>query len=177
MKNDPFFKIAVEEALLDLNKPKVEFLFAHSNIGFTPEQLKYVKEQIVSNADNGFFIKKITIPFELGSVPNALYGPAAGDPPIKEEDVFYKKRGLRGWEDRMIDLPPRPTQVAHAIGERDGNKIKLYTVYGGPLAPRNPDDPDNPDIEQSKVWWSEHALSAQHQRLYSIKKELEDIFD
>jgi len=35
----------------------------------------------------------------------------------------------------------------------------LYTVFGGPLAPQEPGDPGCKDVEASRRFWSEHALS------------------
>lgn len=34
----------------------------------------------------------------------------------------------------------------------------LYTAYGGPLAPQEPDDPACKDVAVSRAFWQEHAL-------------------
>jgi hypothetical protein len=46
-----------------------------------------------------------------------------------------------------------------AIGVREGDDFKLFTVYGGPLAPQHPDDPGCRDVPAAKKFWSQHALS------------------
>jgi uncharacterized protein YjbI with pentapeptide repeats len=46
-----------------------------------------------------------------------------------------------------------------AIGVREGDAFKLFTVYGGYLAPQHPDDPANPDVAAARRFWSQHALS------------------
>jgi hypothetical protein len=35
----------------------------------------------------------------------------------------------------------------------------VYTMYGGPLAPQEPGDPGCRDVDASKAFWSEHALT------------------
>jgi hypothetical protein len=35
----------------------------------------------------------------------------------------------------------------------------VYTMFGGPLSPQEPGDPGCKDVEASKQFWSEHALS------------------
>jgi hypothetical protein len=90
-----------------------------------------------------------------------MYGPAAGDPPVAESEVDYRPRGDRPWSDRVVNWPTRAVDYVQAIGMREGDKFTLFTVYGGPVAPQHPDDPSNRDVEGSKKFWAQHALSIQ----------------
>ena len=139
-----------------------EFVVYHADHGITPEQMEWIKSQIVAANPSTFFIQEIQIPAELGTVRNAMYGPAAGDPPVPESAVSYRPRGDRPWSDRVVKWPTRPVNYVQAIGtpdRDDPNKIVLFTVYGGPLAPQNPDDPGCRDVPAAKKFWSQHALS------------------
>ena len=136
------------------------FTVFHADHGISPEQMSYIQAWLGDNAPEGFFIRQIDLPRHLGSVPNALYGPDSGDAPVPESRVHYMDRAGRGWVDRMIDLAPRPCNFVQVIGIRSGDDFKLFTVYGGPLAPMNPADPNNPDPEKSRTWWSKHALAS-----------------
>ena len=82
-----------------------------------------------------------------------------GDKPIADDAVVLEKRGDRPYADRMIDLPFRAVDYVQSIGIREGDKFTLFTVYGGPLAPQHPEDPGNRDVEASKAFWTQHALS------------------
>jgi len=138
----------------------MSFTVFHADHGINKDQLDFIKGVLNTEAPEGFFIKQVTLPPELGTVPNALYGPESGDAPVSESHVHYVDRAGRGWLDRMIDRPPRPVSYVQVIGVRAGDDFTIYTIYGGPLAPRNPADPTNPDPEGSKQWWSQHALSS-----------------
>jgi hypothetical protein len=135
---------------------------SHLDHGLTQDQVAYILDRFGDR--EGFFIESFTLPEELGTVQSALYGPAAGDEPIREEDVFYKTRGGRSGMSRMIDAAPREQRRVTVIaGPHEGATI-LYTAYGGPLAPREPFDVLNePDTVQreSNMFWVQHALSAQ----------------
>jgi hypothetical protein len=144
------------------NPDAVEFVVFHADHGISPDQMDYIKSQIAADSPSTFFIKTIKIPAKLGKVRNALYGPAAGDAPVSESAVSYRPRGDRPWADRVVSWPTRPVDYVQALGmpdQNNANKILLFTVYGGPLAPQHPDDPGNRDVEGSRKFWSEHALS------------------
>jgi len=141
--------------------PSADFTVYHADHGINEAQLDYIEETLVKSAPQGFFIKEVRFPKRLGTVPNALYGPDSGDAPVPESVVHYMDRSGRGWEDRMVDMPHRPTNKVQCIGVRDGRGFTMYTIYGGPLAPQNPNDPNNPDPVAAKKWWSQHALSSQ----------------
>jgi hypothetical protein len=135
----------------------------HADHGIDPKQMAYIKKFLRKSAPQGFFIKQYRFPKSqgLGTVPNAMWGPASGDAAVPESQVHYMDRAGRGWEDRMIDRPPRPVNYGQVIGVRKGDSFTLFTVYGGPLAPQNAADPDNHDAAGSKKFWKQHALSSQ----------------
>lgn len=144
------------------NPAEYEFVVYHADHGINSKQMDFIKSEIANSSPAGFFVKTIKIPGKLGKVRNALYGPASGDPPVSESVVSYRPRGDRPWSDRVVSWPTRPVDYVQAIGMPDQNdpkKIVLFTVYGGPLAPQHPDDPGNRDVDASKKFWSEHALS------------------
>jgi hypothetical protein len=132
----------------------------HADHGISTKQMDYIKKFLLKSMPQGFSIQQFTLPRSLGAVPNAMYGPAAGDGPVPESQVHYMDRSGRGWEDRMVDLPPRPVNYGQVIGIREGNAFTLFTVYGGPLAPQNAADPGNHDVAGSKKFWKQHALSS-----------------
>lgn len=139
-----------------------EFVVYHADHGINPQQMAYIQSAIVASNPTGFFAMEVKLPRELGLVRNALYGPESGDPPVRESEVEYRPRGDRPWSDRVVHWPARPIDYVQAIGmpdQTDPNKIVLFTVYGGPLAPQHPEDPGNRDVAKSKKFWSEHALS------------------
>jgi len=131
----------------------------HADHGITQKQKEFILSELRATAPQGFFVKQVNIPKRLGSVPNALYGPDAGDPPVREEQVYYTSRGGRPVEDRLVHAAPRPWQYVQTIGIRVGDDFTIFTIYGGPLAPMHPDDPNNRDPEGSRKWWSQHALA------------------
>lgn len=114
-------------------------------------------------AKQSFFIETIELPDGLGLVECGLYGPAAGDLAVWEMHVWHAKRPGRSWMSRLINKPPRQTKVLTVVaGPYGGHPCVLYTVYGGPVAPRELDDPSLTNIaeyEAAKAFWAEHALS------------------
>ena len=136
-----------------------EFKVFHADHGITPIQMEYVQSELAEQAD-GFFIKQIVLPMELGTVPCGLYGPAMGDPAIADSEVTLEHRGDRPWADKLlIGWPMRPVNYVQCIGIRNGDSFTLFTVYGGPLAPQNPADPTNKNPEEAKAFWDAHALA------------------
>ena len=109
-----------------------------------------------------FFIEEIVLPDSFPPVMSALWGPLSGDPPVPEERCIYRSRGGRSILSRLVPEPPRPTRKLVVIAGPDGDEpCVLYTVYGGPMAPREPDDPSlSPEERAESVeFWAEHALS------------------
>ena len=141
------------------NPDEATFVVYHADHGVNADQMDHIKHELGKTAPQGFFIKTVKIPRSLGKVRNALYGPASGDAPVAESEVSYRPRGDRPWSDRVVSWPTRPVDYVQVIGTREGDKFTLFTVYGGPLAPLHPEDPSNRDVEASRKFWSEHALS------------------
>ena len=113
------------------------------------------------NDRTGFFIETVELPGELASVPCGLFGPLMGDPPVTDAEVTLAKRGTRAWTSRLIDREPRLVRTVTVIaGPHDGHPCVLYTAFGGPLAPQEPDDPGCKDVTASRAFWAEHALSS-----------------
>ena len=139
---------------------KPTFTLFHADHGITKEQLAFIQDMVAGPQTNdGFFIQQVVIPQELGTVPCAIHGPVMGDKPVTNEEVVYEARGDRPWKDRLVRRDARQVSYVQVIGIRDGNSFQLFTIYGGPVAPQNPDDPSNKDIEGSITFWSQHALS------------------
>jgi len=138
------------------------FTIYHADHGIAPEALAWIRLLLADNISPGtpFFIRELTLPDSVPPARNALYGPMCDDPPVPEEAVTMRPRGDRPWADRTVAWPTRPTRTVQAIGRRgeDGN-FTLYTVYGGPLAPQNPDDPGCHDKAAAQAFWAGHALS------------------
>jgi hypothetical protein len=124
----------------------------------TEAQLAYILKKCADK--NAFFIETIELPDYLEPVSCGLFGPLTGDVPVLENEVTYAKRGDRAWESRLVGRPPRWTnQVTVIGGPFEDLPCILYTAYGGPLAPQEPGDPGCRDVEASKKFWAEHALS------------------
>lgn len=153
---------------------------SHLDHHLTAAQIDFVLARYADRT--AFFIDTVTLPRELGTIPCGLYGPLMGDPPIAESEVTYAVRGTRAWSSRLIDLPARPQHELTVIAGPHEEKcdpahhwpkqcvlcegegvIKhaciLYTAFGGPLAPQEPDDPGCKDWTASRRFWSEHALA------------------
>ena len=131
---------------------------SHVDHGLTAEQLQFLLDRFADR--DSFFIETFTLPHKLGTVPCGLYGPVMGDPPISDAEVTHATRGTRAWTSRIIDLPPRQQhEVTVIAGPHEEHACILYTAFGGPLAPQEPDDPGCKDPEASVVFWRTHALS------------------
>lgn len=131
---------------------------SHLDHALTHAQRAYVLDMFSDRSE--FFIATIELPENLGTVPCGLYGPLVGDAPIAESEVTYCKRGPRAYESRMIERPSRPSRLVTVIaGPHDGLSCVVYTMFGGPLAPQEPNDPTCKDRDSSARFWSEHALA------------------
>ena len=111
------------------------------------------------------------LPDHLGFVPSGLYGPKVFDPPVEEEQVFYQFRGNRQTMSRMVDLPHRPTRDVTIIAGPFGDEpLALYTIHGGPLAPKEPatltEHDSDADRQESIEFWAVHALSSHPPNVY-----------
>jgi hypothetical protein len=132
---------------------------SHLDHGLTQDQIAHIFERFADRA--AFFIETIELPAALGRVTCDLMGPIVGDAPIPESEVLYFKRGAREWNSRMIEVAyPRTSRLVTVIaGPHDGEPCVLFTAYGGPLAPQEPDDPACKDVAASRAFWAEHALA------------------
>ncbi len=132
---------------------------SHVDHGLSDKHLSYVMERFGDHSK--FFIATVDLPNELEALPCALMGPLVGDEPIPESEVTYETRGDRTWKSRMIEVayPRTSRKVTVIAGPHDGEACVLFTVYGGPLAPQEPDDPGCKDVPASREFWSKHALA------------------
>jgi len=140
---------------------KAQFTIYHKDHGINDDQLDHIRSEIERETSDGFFILQVEIPATLGTVPCGLHGPAMEDNPIDDSEVTLEARGDREWTDRLCDRPFRRVSYVQVIGSRHGEGIVLYTCYGGPLAPQNPEDPTNEDVEGARAFWAVHALSSE----------------
>ncbi len=138
---------------------------SHLDHSITEMQLAHILE--VFSDRQSFFMETIELPLELGTVPCGLFGPIMGDDPVPSSEVTRAVRGSRTWESRLVAREPRPTRLVTVIGGPYGEGTGtfpciLYTVFGGPQAPREIGDPSIPDEDRMAAveFWSEHALSA-----------------
>lgn len=139
----------------------------HKDHGITQAQWDYILARLEVECLGviGFFIHQIFMPIDLGTVPCAIYGPIMGDSPILDSEVFMKQRSADRPPDRMINKPMRREYYVQVIGiwsDKDEDR-KIFTCYGGPLAPQNPLDPNLvPEAKRdSEAFWAQHALSTE----------------
>lgn len=129
---------------------------SHLDHGLSFGQSEWVLKQC--GGRDGFFIEQLELPPDLGTVPCALVGPTVGDHPVPEHRVVYQTRGDRAWSSRMVRRALRPTRTVTVIaGPHGDNPCVLYTMFGGPLAPREVGDPEAG--ADSAQFWAEHALA------------------
>jgi hypothetical protein len=140
----------------------MEKILKHDDHNLPQEIIDWGFEQLqnfLETTEFAFCAHTFTMPNHLPDVENALYGPLSGDAPVADSEVTLAKRGDRPWADRMIAKPPRPSRQLTVIGTIIDGALTAFTMHGGPLADRNPADPTNPNPEQSKKFWSQHALA------------------
>jgi hypothetical protein len=108
----------------------------------------------------GALIRTVELPEGCPDTVSGLYGPAAGDAPVPDGEVVMEHRGQRAWPDRLVDRPMRASRLLTIIAvPGPGDQLVCFTMYGGPMAPQNPEDPGNRDPEGARVFWSQHALA------------------
>lgn len=75
---------------------------------------------------------------------------------LREPVIFKSTFTLPGW---FVDLPS--ALYGPVMGDAVVTPCVLFTVFGGPMAPRELFDPTLPASERSESerFWSEHALS------------------
>jgi hypothetical protein len=131
---------------------------SHLDHGLTEAQVTHVLRLFADRS--AFCIETIDLPETLGTVPCGLYGPLVGDEPVLDAEVTLATRGTRAYPSRLVDRPARPTRTVTVIaGPHDGHPCVVFTMFGGPLAPQEPDDPGCKDPAASRAFWAQHALS------------------
>jgi len=131
----------------------------------------------------GFFIESVEVP---GEGPSALYGPLAGDPPVREANVVYARRNGRMGFSRCVRRPQRPSNILTVIGcpeaSHPGVDCILQTVFWGPCTEKEPYDLSLNGEEKlaSLNQWREHALAIteeQHAFVNAVGEHLNFIID
>jgi hypothetical protein len=160
---------------------------SHVDHGLAEAQLRYLLDRFADR--ESFFLETVELPSELGTVPCGLWGPAMGDSPVAEGEVIYAHRGQRTWASRLVERPTRPTRLVTVVAgpheepcltcrgdglapgsssrcpedRCEGGKLRhacvLYTAFGGPSAPQEPEDPGCKDLAKSSAFWRAHALA------------------
>lgn len=141
---------------------KMKRILQHDDHNLPQEVIDWGFDQLENFLETTEFLfcaHTFTIPDHFPDLENALYGPLAGDPPVEDSEVTLVVRGDRPWTDRIVAKPPRPSRQLTVIGTILDGDLVAFTMHGGPLADRNPADPTNPNPEQSKIFWSQHALA------------------
>jgi hypothetical protein len=132
---------------------------SHLDHSITADQLAWLCDSMAGH--DAFVIETLELPPELGTVPCGLFGPVMGDEPITDDApvVNYPRAG-RDWPSRLVDREPRQVRLVTVVaGPHDGHPCVLFTAYGGPCAPQEPDDPRCKDPVASRAFWSTHALA------------------
>ena len=145
-----------------LTDEKMKRILKHSDHNLPQETIDWGFDQLenfLETTQLPFCAHTFRLPDNLPDAENALYGPLAGDLPILESEVTYQQRGNRPWTDRLISKPLRFTRQLTIIGKAIEGDLVAFTMHGGPLADKNPEDPTNTNPEQSRKFWSEHALA------------------
>lgn len=131
---------------------------SHFDHNITAAQLAHALERFADRAV--FFIETFELPEDLGTVPCGLHGPLVGDAPVPDGECISARRGERAYDSRLCGRAPRVTRLVTVIaGPHEEHACIVYTMFGGPLAPQEPDDPTCRDVEVSRAFWREHALS------------------
>lgn len=134
---------------------------SHLDHSLTAAQVAYLFEFFADRT--AFFIETIELPEYLGTVPCGLYGPIMGDAPIEERWVDYHRRPPREYTSRVLrkheypggfpgpQAPYRKVQQVTVIAGPHGDEpCVLYTAFGGPLAPKEPNDPTLADDRRAE---------------------------
>ena len=155
---------------------------SHLDHDLTLDHVRFVLAHCRERSE--FFIESITLPDTLPALPCALRGPAVGTVPILDADVVLRPRSGRAWPSRLIADPRKPiarqrvtssplptaaasatvhTRILTVIGGPSADlPCVLYTMYGGPVAPRELGDPSLPEGDRAaaEAFWGVHALVA-----------------
>jgi hypothetical protein len=131
---------------------------SHFDHGLNDAQIDFLMKRFAER--DAFFIETVELPEALGTVPCGLHGPLVGGAPVEESEVTYAKRGTRAWSSRLVERPKQQVRTVTVIaGPHEEHTCIVYTMYGGPLAPQEPDDPGCKDVPASRQFWTVHALT------------------
>ena len=154
---------------------------SHVDHGVPQSVVDWVQKTKISP---GFFVATLELPEHFESLPCALRGPRVGDEPIAEADVSYVVRPGRVCASRLTALPPTTSRQVTVIAGPSGDEpCVLYTIYGGPCAPREPGDLGLAGMEailESREFWSKHALAIEdpvaflEKRLIALETEAQE---
>ena len=131
--------------------------WSHRDHALTDAHIAFV--EALACCREGFFAEEFPLPADLQALPCALHGPLMGDPPVPEADVIYLARSDDRPPSRLTTRAPRPSRVVTVVGY---GPRRVFTAYGGLLAPREPGDPTlatDAERAESAAFWAEHALS------------------
>ena len=150
-------------SILNTTTTNPTFTVYHADHGINEEQMIHIQATVdaMTHEGQGFFIHQVDM--ADSQVPCGLYGPAMGDGAVPDKAVVMEKRSEDRPADRLLKgYPTRLVGYVQCIGVRDleANTITLFTVYGGPLAPQNPEDPTLAEERKAEAveFWSKHAL-------------------
>jgi hypothetical protein len=109
----------------------------HADHDVSEKHLAWALGKVLDEGKKGFFLSTLDLPSGYASLPCGLHGPLVGDEPIPDSEVEWVTRD---------------------------DEIKIFTTYGGPIAPREVDDPSWDEMseaerQESRDFWAEHALS------------------
>lgn len=137
---------------------------SHVHEGVTQEHLDFLIQNF--HGRDSFFIETIALPEHLGSLPCDLHGPIVGEEPVLEAEASFACRPGRNIRSRLCNRKVGESRFMTVIGGRPitgaaAGQMVLFTVYGGPLAPRELEDPTHNDdsLREAQVFWRSHALT------------------
>jgi hypothetical protein len=155
---------------MTMNTTLVLISGSHVDHGLTPEQLAAALALVPAAPEDLVTVDTVELPPELGTVPCALFGPCMDDGSVPDSEALVGVRVGRAGPSRLVLRPARETRLVTVIaGPPPGphpafaGERAIYTVFGGPAAPREPWDPSHPNErsrELSAEFWAEHALQA-----------------
>lgn len=129
------------------------------------EALAAVERERGEDLGAGVVIHTVTVSRE---VTCQLVGPLVGRNPVPEHLALYVKRGERAYHSRCVVLPPSKTRkVSVIVGPHEDETTVLFTAFGGPPTPKEPEDPAIQSDEErraSRAFWAEHALAYEPSR-------------
>jgi hypothetical protein len=140
---------------------------SHTDHGLSPAHMSWLLAVAAAAREenpSGVMVKTFDLPLDLSPLESGLYGPLAGDEPVKESEASYAVRGTRKGLTRFVARPMRETRrVTVVVGPYGDHSSVLFTAYGGEAAPREPFDVDesrDPEgYREAGIFWGQHALS------------------